>query len=70
MPSFVKDIRHVINYDMPNGIEDYVHRIGRSGRAGDKGHSISFMTQKNAKMAHQVRESYLYSLPLFTTFIH
>ena len=45
----------MINYDMPNGIEDYVHRIGRSGRAGDKGHSISFMTQKNAKMAHQVR---------------
>ncbi|CDJ62108.1 MGC53795 protein, related [Eimeria necatrix] len=33
----VKDIRHVINYDMPNQIEDYVHRIGRTGRAGAKG---------------------------------
>lgn len=35
----VKDIRHVINYDMPNQIEDYVHRIGRTGRAGAKGES-------------------------------
>jgi hypothetical protein len=32
----VKDIRCVINYDMPNTIEDYVHRIGRTGRAGEK----------------------------------
>lgn len=37
----VKDIRHVINYDMPNQIEDYVHRIGRTGRAGAKGESWS-----------------------------
>lgn len=29
----VKDVRFVINYDMPNNIEDYVHRIGRTGRA-------------------------------------
>lgn len=33
----VKDIGIVINYDMPNTIEDYVHRIGRTGRAGNKG---------------------------------
>lgn len=33
----VKDIRHVVNYDMPNQIEDYIHRIGRTGRAGTKG---------------------------------
>jgi len=33
----VKDISLVINYDMPNTVEDYVHRIGRTGRAGAKG---------------------------------
>ena len=33
----VKDIRYVINYDMPNQIEDYIHRIGRTGRAGTHG---------------------------------
>ena len=35
----VKDIRYVINYDFPNQIEDYVHRIGRTGRAGATGSS-------------------------------
>jgi superfamily II DNA/RNA helicase len=30
----VPDITHVVNYDFPKGIEDYIHRIGRTGRAG------------------------------------
>jgi len=34
----------VINYDMPDSMEDYVHRIGRTGRAGNKGLAISFFT--------------------------
>ena len=34
----------VVNFDMPGTIEDYVHRIGRTGRAGAKGESVSFMT--------------------------
>lgn len=33
----VKDVSAVINYDFPNGVEDYVHRIGRTGRAGATG---------------------------------
>lgn len=37
----VRDINYVINYDMPKVIEDYVHRIGRTGRAGARGTSIS-----------------------------
>jgi len=40
----VRDIDLVINYDMPMTIEDYVHRIGRTGRAGAKGLSYSFVT--------------------------
>ncbi len=40
----VKDITHVINYDMPNDIETYIHRIGRTGRAGASGDSITFVT--------------------------
>ena len=35
----IDGIMYVVNYDMPNGIEDYVHRIGRTGRAGKKGTS-------------------------------
>ena len=42
----VKDISVVVNFDMPTCIEDYVHRIGRTGRAGQKGVSHSFLTKK------------------------
>lgn len=38
----VRDITYVINYDMPKIIEDYVHRIGRTGRAGANGIAITF----------------------------
>jgi len=38
----VKDIELVLNYDLPTVAEDYVHRIGRTGRAGSTGHAISF----------------------------
>ncbi len=36
----IEDLPHVINYDMPFLAEDYVHRIGRTGRAGKQGHAI------------------------------
>lgn len=37
-------VSHVINYDVPEAPEDYVHRIGRTGRAGNKGHAITLFT--------------------------
>jgi ATP-dependent RNA helicase RhlE len=40
----VRDISVVVNYDLPDAPEDYVHRIGRTGRAGSKGRAISFAT--------------------------
>lgn len=39
----VKDISHVINYDIPNTYADYVHRIGRTGRAGKAGKALTFV---------------------------
>lgn len=39
----VPDITHVINFDLPASYEDYVHRIGRTGRAGKKGIALSFV---------------------------
>lgn len=45
----VKDITHVINYDLPKFSEDYVHRIGRTGRAGKEGIAISFISPFDAK---------------------
>ncbi|CAK4086336.1 unnamed protein product [Aphanomyces euteiches] len=55
----VKDVGVVVNYDMPggsNGIEDYVHRIGRTGRAGAKGESFSFFTSKDRPCAKKLVE--------------
>ncbi|CAM9104319.1 unnamed protein product [Discosporangium mesarthrocarpum] len=50
----VKDIRMVINFDFPNNMEDYIHRIGRCGRAGAKGTAVSFFGTKNAKNAREL----------------
>lgn len=47
----MKDLKYVINYDFANNIEDYVHRIGRTGRAGQKGTAITFFTEGNSKSA-------------------
>ncbi|KAG2018100.1 RNA helicase [Coprinopsis cinerea AmutBmut pab1-1] len=50
----VKDVGYVINYDFPNNCEDYVHRIGRTGRAGMKGVSYTYFTTDNAKLAREL----------------
>ncbi|KAF3456424.1 hypothetical protein FNV43_RR01074 [Rhamnella rubrinervis] len=47
----IKDIRVVINYDFPTGVEDYVHRIGRTGRAGATGVSYTFFSEQDWKYA-------------------
>jgi hypothetical protein len=40
----VRNITHVLNYDYPNNSEDYIHRIGRTGRAGAMGTAITLFT--------------------------
>jgi len=52
----IDDIKLVINYDMPSEIDDYVHRIGRTGRLGKKGMSITFITpSNNFKVLHELK---------------
>ncbi|CAM9460368.1 unnamed protein product [Discosporangium mesarthrocarpum] len=51
----VKNIRMVINFDFPNNMEDYVHRIGRCGRAGTKGTAISFFASKNSRCVRELK---------------
>jgi len=50
----VKDVKFVINYDFPNGIEDYVHRIGRTGRANTYGTAISYFTMDSSRLARSL----------------
>lgn len=54
---FWKDIEVVINYDFPlgaSGIESYVHRIGRTARASNKGSAYTFFTQRDGRMASEL----------------
>jgi len=50
----IPDLDMVINFDFPGGMEDYVHRIGRTGRAGRKGDAISFFTKDSSKLAGEL----------------
>ena len=50
----VKEVQFVINYDMPFQIEDYVHRVGRTARAGQSGTAYSFFTKKNFMVAPEL----------------
>ena len=52
----IEDLPHVINYDMPFLAEDYVHRIGRTGRAGKQGHAISFVNREEELTVVQVEK--------------
>ena len=47
----VDDVKYVVNYDYPNNSEDYVHRIGRTGRRDRRGTAYTFFTRNNAKQA-------------------
>jgi len=50
------DVDHVINYDFPTEPQDYIHRIGRTGRAGATGIAISFVTWRDRMMLKKVEE--------------
>lgn len=43
----IKEVKYVINYDMPIQLDEYVHRIGRTGRNGEEGCAYSFVTADN-----------------------
>ncbi len=45
----VEGVTHVINYDVPQDVESYIHRIGRTGRAGDDGIAITFVASKDSQ---------------------
>lgn len=50
----IQNLPHVVNFDMPFLAEDYVHRIGRTGRAGQKGHAVSFVSREEELSLLQV----------------
>jgi len=50
----VTEIAHVVNYDLPQSSDDYIHRIGRTGRAGAKGQAVSFVTPEDRQQWKEI----------------
>jgi ATP-dependent RNA helicase DeaD len=50
----VERITHVINYDVPNDVDSYVHRIGRTARGGRSGTAVLFVTPRERRMLHEI----------------
>jgi len=52
----VSEISHVINYDMPDTVDAYTHRIGRTGRAENSGEAFTFASQEDAALIRQIEK--------------
>lgn len=50
----VTDVTHVFNFDIPDNVENYIHRIGRTGRQDKEGHAISFVSEKDREFFGQI----------------
>jgi ATP-dependent RNA helicase RhlE len=60
----VAEVSHVINFDTPAMPETYIHRIGRTGRADQKGISITFITPRESKQQAAIEELMQYKIPI------
>ncbi|MFQ5659072.1 MAG: DEAD/DEAH box helicase [Gammaproteobacteria bacterium] len=59
----IPDISHVVNFDMPQNPEDYVHRIGRTARAGASGHALSLICDEFVYSLHEIEEYIGHKIP-------
>jgi ATP-dependent RNA helicase RhlB len=60
----VEDISHVVNYDLPQDAENYIHRIGRTARAGKTGRAISLACEKYVFHLELIEEMLEYKIPI------
>ena len=60
----VPDVDYVVNYDLPDAAEDYVHRIGRTGRAGHDGFAVSFSTRESRNELNAIQKLIDKKLPI------
>lgn len=58
------DVSHVINFDTPDEPENYIHRIGRTGRAEKQGKSITFITEREKEYQEQIEALMDYQIPI------
>ena len=60
----IAEVTHVINFDIPDVPENYIHRIGRTGRADKKGISITFITEKEKPQQEAIETLMKYEIPV------
>jgi len=60
----IKDVSHVINFDVPIVYEDYVHRIGRTGRAFRTGAALTFVTKADVYHVHKIEKKIRMGIPI------
>lgn len=59
----ISGVTHVYNYDVPQGPESYVHRIGRTGRAGNTGLALTFVTPRETGHLRQIEQTIKHKIP-------
>lgn len=59
----IEGVTHIYNFDIPETLEDYIHRIGRTGRAGEKGYTCMFVSPKNENTLKDIEDSIDFSIP-------
>jgi ATP-dependent RNA helicase RhlE len=62
----IAEVTHVINFDLPDVPENYMHRIGRTGRADKKGIAINFVTDKDEKFLSKIESLMHYKIPFIS----
>ncbi|ABQ26164.1 DEAD/DEAH box helicase [Geotalea uraniireducens] len=62
----IERLPHVVNYDLPQVPEDYVHRIGRTGRAGENGVALSLVSHEEQSLLQAIEKLLKYAIPLQT----
>jgi ATP-dependent RNA helicase RhlE len=62
----ISDLPHVVNFDMPNTATDYVHRIGRTGRAGSRGEAVSLVSRDERGLLRDIERLIKQTIPQHT----
>lgn len=64
----IKDVDYVVNYDLPDQPENYVHRVGRTGRAEKKGYAVSFCSNEEKKLLKDIEDFIGHKIEVLTIF--
>jgi ATP-dependent RNA helicase DeaD len=59
----INGVGHVYNYDIPESVEGYIHRIGRTGRAGEEGYTYLFVDPKDRYMLDSIEKKIKGKIP-------